>query len=144
MEITTAMIKELREKTGAGILDCKSALAEANGIGEILAVQNRVDDVQLEIEKIQGRLRYLDDQVDESTLRVEMREKREEEHQKLQEDEGIDLPSLGRALELAVQGTLNVLATIIVGIGYLLPLALIGLAIWGVVRLVRRRDRAAS
>lgn len=31
MEITTAMIKELREKTGAGILDCKSALAEVNG-----------------------------------------------------------------------------------------------------------------
>jgi len=31
MEITTAMIKELREKTGAGILDCKSALAEASG-----------------------------------------------------------------------------------------------------------------
>ena len=31
MEITTAMIKELREKTGAGILDCKTALAEANG-----------------------------------------------------------------------------------------------------------------
>jgi flagellar biogenesis protein FliO len=39
---------------------------------------------------------------------------------------------------------LNVLATIIVGIGYLLPLALIGLAIWGVVTLVRRRDRGAS
>ena len=31
MEITTALIKELREKTGAGILDCKSALTEANG-----------------------------------------------------------------------------------------------------------------
>jgi elongation factor Ts len=31
MEITTAMIKELREKTGAGILDCKAALAEVNG-----------------------------------------------------------------------------------------------------------------
>ncbi len=31
MEITTAMIKELREKTGAGILDCKSALAETQG-----------------------------------------------------------------------------------------------------------------
>ncbi len=109
-----------------------------------MAVQNRVDDVQLEIEKIQGRLRYLDDQVDESTLRVDMREKRDEEQQKLQEDDGIDLPSLGRAFELAVQGTLNVLATIIVGIGYLLPLALIGLAIWGVVTLVRRRDRGAS
>lgn len=31
MEITTALIKELRERTGAGILDCKSALVESNG-----------------------------------------------------------------------------------------------------------------
>ncbi|RME66225.1 MAG: translation elongation factor Ts [Caldilineae bacterium] len=29
--ITTAMIKELREATGAGVLDCKKALAEADG-----------------------------------------------------------------------------------------------------------------
>jgi len=31
MEITTDMIKELREATGAGILDCRKALTEANG-----------------------------------------------------------------------------------------------------------------
>jgi elongation factor Ts len=31
MEITAAMVKELREKTGAGIMDCKKALGEANG-----------------------------------------------------------------------------------------------------------------
>ena len=30
-EITTQMIKELREKTGAGIVDCKKALQEAGG-----------------------------------------------------------------------------------------------------------------
>jgi len=30
-EITTQMIKELREKTGAGIVDCKKALVEAGG-----------------------------------------------------------------------------------------------------------------
>ncbi len=30
-EITTQMIKELREKTGAGIVECKKALVEANG-----------------------------------------------------------------------------------------------------------------
>jgi elongation factor Ts len=30
-EITTQMIKELRERTGAGIVDCKKALQEANG-----------------------------------------------------------------------------------------------------------------
>ena len=31
MEITTEMIKELREATKAGILDCRKALTEANG-----------------------------------------------------------------------------------------------------------------
>jgi len=31
MDITTDMIKELREATGAGILDCRKALTEANG-----------------------------------------------------------------------------------------------------------------
>jgi elongation factor Ts len=30
-EITAAMVKELREKTGAGMMDCKKALAEAAG-----------------------------------------------------------------------------------------------------------------
>ena len=30
-EITAAMVKELREKTGAGMMDCKAALAEAGG-----------------------------------------------------------------------------------------------------------------
>ncbi|ODN30881.1 translation elongation factor Ts [Fervidobacterium thailandense] len=31
MEISAQMVKELRERTGAGMMDCKSALMEANG-----------------------------------------------------------------------------------------------------------------
>ncbi|MGC8906853.1 MAG: translation elongation factor Ts [Desulfomonilaceae bacterium] len=31
MEITAALVKELREKTGLGMMDCKSALVETNG-----------------------------------------------------------------------------------------------------------------
>src|SRR5258708_20098217 len=30
-EITAALVKELREKTGAGMMDCKRALAETDG-----------------------------------------------------------------------------------------------------------------
>ena len=30
MNITAAMVKELREKTGAGMMDCKKALADTN------------------------------------------------------------------------------------------------------------------
>ncbi len=31
MQITAQMVKELRERTGAGMMDCKNALAETNG-----------------------------------------------------------------------------------------------------------------
>lgn len=31
MEITATLVKDLRDKTGAGMMDCKKALAEANG-----------------------------------------------------------------------------------------------------------------
>ena len=31
MTITAGMVKELREKTGAGMMDCKNALNETNG-----------------------------------------------------------------------------------------------------------------
>src|SRR5689334_19525048 len=31
MAITAGMVKELREKTGAGMMDCKSALTETSG-----------------------------------------------------------------------------------------------------------------
>src|ERR1044071_7409897 len=35
MEITAALVKELRERTGAGMMECKKALVEAKGdIGE--------------------------------------------------------------------------------------------------------------
>ncbi len=34
MAITAEMVKQLREKTGAGMMDCKSALSEANGDAE--------------------------------------------------------------------------------------------------------------
>ncbi len=31
MSISAAQVKELRERTGAGMLDCKKALVETNG-----------------------------------------------------------------------------------------------------------------
>ena len=37
MEITPAMVKELRERTGAGMMDCKKALVEADGNADAAA-----------------------------------------------------------------------------------------------------------
>ncbi|MGS9235628.1 translation elongation factor Ts, partial [Salmonella enterica subsp. enterica serovar Infantis] len=38
-ELTASLVKELRERTGAGMMDCKKALTEANGDIE-LAIEN--------------------------------------------------------------------------------------------------------
>ena len=43
-----------------------------------------------------------------------------------------------------MQGFLRVVGAVVVGLGYLIPLGAVALVAWGVVRLVRRRDRAAS
>ena len=34
MNITAAMVKELRERTGAGMMDCKNALVATAGYGK--------------------------------------------------------------------------------------------------------------
>ena len=41
MEITTAMVKELREQSGAGVLDCRKALEECDGDTERAAAMLR-------------------------------------------------------------------------------------------------------
>jgi hypothetical protein len=114
---------------------------EATSSNEILRLAGLIEDVQLQIETIQGRLRFLKDQVAEATIKVEVRERDVE-----REDPGPnpENPSLGDSFELAVQGFLQVVGAVVVGLGYLIPLGAVALVAWGVVRLVRRRDRAAS
>ena len=41
-EITASLVKELRERTGAGMMDCKKALTEANGDIELRSEERRV------------------------------------------------------------------------------------------------------
>ena len=42
MAITASMVKELRERTGAGMMECKKALTEANGDMDAAAEQMRI------------------------------------------------------------------------------------------------------
>jgi hypothetical protein len=121
----------------------RSLLASTTTIGESLTVENQLEDVQLQIDQIQGQLRYLNNQVAESTLTVDLHEKSAPIGES-RTNEGIQNPSLSRALDRAIQGFFGILATIIIGLGYLLPLAVLGGVVAGVVMLVRRRGRATS
>jgi hypothetical protein len=117
-----------------------SLQADATSVNEILSLGSQIDQVQLQIEQIQGQLNLIDDQVAESTIKVALRE----QNAPADASYGIDNPSLSSAWSRSLQGFLRVVGAVIVGLGYLIPLALLGGAIWGVVTLVRKRHHAAN
>src|SRR5574343_833285 len=55
MSISAAMVKELRERTGLGMMECKKALVEANGDIE-LAIDNMRKSGQAKAAKKAGRV----------------------------------------------------------------------------------------
>ena len=55
MAITAAMVKELRERTAAGMMDCKKALQEADGDME-LAIENMRKNGQAKAAKKAGNI----------------------------------------------------------------------------------------
>jgi len=107
---------------------------------EILRMSSQLDDVQLRIEQIQGQINFINDQVSESTLRVSIQEQNAP-HTVTATD--VDNPDLGSSVDLAVQGFLRIVGAVIVGLGYLIPLTLLGAIVWFVVWTIRR-SRAIS
>ena len=118
----------------------RNLMAQATTIQETITVQNRLSQVELEVEQIQGQLNFIDDQVAEATVRVELHE---EDAAQLQQTDEVENPSLGSAWDRSIQGFLNVVSAVVIGLGYLLPLAALGLIVWLITAAVRRR-RAAS
>ncbi len=119
----------------------RSLQAKATSSSEILRFAGLIDQTQFEIEKSQGQLRFIKNQVAEATIKVELREQHAPEESPAPTT---DNPSLGDAIRLGWEGFLRVVSAVIIGLGYLVPVAAIGLAIWAIVTLVRRRRHAAS
>src|SRR3954468_6547438 len=111
-------------------------MGKATTIGQSLALQNQLDQVQLKIDQITGQINYINKQVAESTIKVDLHEPGAAV---AQSPDSIDNPSLGRALDRAVQGLLNVVAATLIGLGYLIPLLIVAGIVVLIVRSVRRR-----
>jgi hypothetical protein len=115
-------------------------LQDADTTDEILRLSGQLDDVQLRIEQIQGQLRFLNDQVAESTLRVSIQERNAPA---VTPETEVDNPDLGSSIDLAVQGFLRIVGAVIVGIGYLIPTTAIAGLVWMAAWYVRRRRATA-
>ena len=110
-------------------------MADAVSIEQTIRVQNALDETQLRIEQLQGQLRLLDDRTSLATIGLRLRE------QGVEPESEVEKASIPNAFERAAAGFVGVIAAIVIGLGYLLPLVTLGLLVWFVVvRVQRRRD----
>jgi hypothetical protein len=115
-------------------------LNESTTVSGQLSLSNRYADIQTQIERLQGTLNVLNDKVSLATLKVTLRE---EGVATPDAPDEVTHPTLGSAWDHAVQGFFGVVAAVVVGLGYLIPL----LVLAGLVLLIRRaviRRRAPS
>jgi hypothetical protein len=108
-------------------------MQKATSIEQTIRVQNALDETQLRIEQIQGQLRVLNDQTSLATITLSLRE------QGVAPPDRVEKPSIPNAFERAVAGFVGVVAAIVIGLGYLLPIGLIALVWWLVALALRRR-----
>jgi hypothetical protein len=117
-------------------------MRRATSIESTLRVQNQLQDVQFRIEQIKGQLRLLDNQTSLATIDVSLREVGAVVG--VRQTRAGERPSLGEAWDRAVDGFLGVIFAVVVGLGYLIPLAAIAFAIGFGYRRYRARPASAS
>jgi len=108
----------------------------ATSIEQTIRVQNALDETQLRIEEFQGQLRFLDNRTSLATIQVHLREEGVEVAAE------IDTPSIPTAFERSVAGFVGVIAAVVIGLGYVIPIALLAALAWFVWTRVRVRRRA--
>src|SRR4029450_9355740 len=108
-------------------------MADAVSIEQTIRVQNALDETQLRIEQLQGQLRLLDHRHSPAPRRLRLRE------QGVEPGSEVEKASIPNAFERAAAGFVGVIAAIVIGLGYLIPILVLGLAAWFVVSRVRRR-----
>ncbi len=111
-------------------------MRQATSVEATLRVQNQLQDVQFRIEQIKGQLRVLQNQTSLATIQVGIREAGATVRV---EQAAVKRPSLTEAWDRALAGFLTLISAIVVGLGYLVPVTLVGLAVWLGYRRLRPR-----
>ena len=117
----------------------RNLMSRATTIADTITVESHLQSVQLQIEQIQGQLNLIDNQVAEATVRVDLHEKAVP---RPTPTPSVKNPSLARAWHHAVQGFLNVVSAVVVGLGYLIPILVLALVGWLLTLVIKRRRTA--
>jgi hypothetical protein len=106
-------------------------MRRAKTISDSVTIQNNLQEIQMEIEQISGRLQYLDDRVGYSEINLSINEP--------QVVPAKSSPAIKSAFKNALEASVAVVSTMIVLIGYLLPLLVAGILIFVVYKQIRKR-----
>lgn len=108
----------------------KELLQQAKTVEEMLKIEEAIGTLREEIESMEGRIRYLKDQVQFSSLTVEY-------YQRISSANGFFF-KLGKAIVVGWDGFLN----FIIGITHIWSFILIiGGVVWGIIKLKKRRKK---
>jgi hypothetical protein len=94
---------------------------QAVTVGDTIKIQNELFDIQGQIEELDGRLRYLHDQADMSTITMLLAQPAPAHHHHGQ------ATAIGSALRRGWQRATDVVTAVIVGAGVVIPIALLAL-----------------
>jgi hypothetical protein len=94
---------------------------QAVTVGDTIKIQNELFDIQGQIEELDGRLRYLHDQADMSTITMLLAQPAAVHHHHGQ------ATAIGSALRRSWQRATDVVTAVIVGAGVVIPIALLAL-----------------
>jgi hypothetical protein len=101
-------------------------MGEADSIADTIKVQRELTGIQLEIERIRGRLRFLEDRTSLATVTVDLAEV------------GAVAPAkpgvIRRGWDRAVEGFLSVIGGLITVMGVVLPFGVLALLAWALAR----------
>ena len=132
-----ARLRHLRaqERFYLGLFD------DAEDVQDAIAVQQQLDGIQGQIERLQGRQRLLDDRTSFSTLTVELFEPGAGGGIVPPEQERSERPSLAQYWDTARDAFINVVGAILVAVLFVLPLLIPVVAVWGAWLVLRRPRR---
>jgi hypothetical protein len=109
-------------------------LDRADTVAAALAVQSKLNEVQLELEQTRGRLRYLDDQVSFATISLSLHERGAD--MKADDDEGWGIVD---AWETAARGFVAAVGWILVAVATAAPFVAVAVLAWLLARSAARR-----
>lgn len=114
-------------------------LEEATTVQDLVTIQNQMQEVLLNIESIEGRLRYLDDRTTFSSLTVGLTEVPGEAPLPVEEPE--DPGIISEAISQAGTVLLGTIGFLIVGAAFLLPVSIVAVVLFLLLKAVQRTMR---